>query len=304
MTAAPKKMLMLAILETLRTYTDAEHRMRQADIAARIEADYGLTVTRKSIHVNLTELVSAGYPLEYKDGWYYEHEFSTAELNLLMDGLIYNPNIPYAQCREMAAKVRALGGKWYKPAPGQSLNRPANPQFMYSLDVLHEAIAARRRVKFQYGDYAVDKRLHPRLDKNGEPKEYEVNPYRIVISNGRHYLIGNVHKYDNAAHFRIDRIMNLEETRLPAKEPGKVRGLDGGLRVSEYLTGHAHMFSGDVIQAKLQIQKTIINETLDWFGMDVTFAHETADTVEATLRTDENSLHYWLKMYDEFARRI
>ena len=191
MTAAPKKMLMLAILETLRTYTDAEHRMRQADIAARIEADYGLTATRKSIHVNLTELVSAGYPLEYKDGWYYEHEFSTAELNLLMDSLIYNPNIPYAQCREMAAKVRALGGKWYKPAPGQSLNRPANPQFMYSLDVLHEAIVTRRRVKFQYGDYAVDKRLHPRLDENGEPKEYEVNPYRIVISNGRHYLIGN-----------------------------------------------------------------------------------------------------------------
>ena len=38
--------------------------------------------------------------------------------------------------------------------------------------------------------------------------------------------------------------------------------------------------------------------------MDVTFAHETADTVEATVRTDENSLHYWLKMYDEFARRI
>ena len=87
-----------------------------------------------------------------------------------------------------------------------------------------------------------------------------------MISNGRHYLIGNVHKYDNAAHFRIDRIMNLEETRLPAKEPGEVRGLDGGLSVSEYLTGHAHMFSGNVIQAKLQIQKTIINETLDWFG--------------------------------------
>ena len=98
--------------------------------------------------------------------------------------------------------------------------------------------------------------------------------------------------------------MNLEETRLPAKEPGKVRGLDGGLRVSEYLTGHAHMFSGNVIQAKLQIQKTIINETLDWFGMDVEFAHETEDTVEATVRSDENSLYYWLKMYDEFAERV
>lgn len=203
MAVVPKKMLTLAILETLREQTDAQHRMRQADIAAWLEKDYGLKVTRKSISVNLSELAAAGYPLEYKDGWYYEHEFSEAELNLLTDSLMYNPSIPYAQSRDMAAKVRVLGGKWYKPALGQSLNRPANPQFMYSLDVLHEAIAAHRRVVFQYGDYAVDKRLHPRLDESGEPKTYEVNPYRIVISNGRHYLIGNVHRYDNAAHFEL-----------------------------------------------------------------------------------------------------
>lgn len=304
MAVVPKKMLTLAILETLREQTDAQHRMRQADIAAWLEKDYGLKVTRKSISVNLSELAAAGYPLEYKDGWYYEHEFSEAELNLLTDSLMYNPSIPYAQSRDMAAKVRVLGGKWYKPALGQSLNRPANPQFIYSLDVLHEAIAAHRRVVFQYGDYAVDKRLHPRLDESGEPKTYEVNPYRIVISNGRHYLIGNVHRYDNAAHFRVDRIMNVEQTRQPAKEPDEVRGLEDGLSVSEYMTGHAHMFSGSVIRAKVRIKKTIINETLDWFGMDVEFAHETEDTVEATVRSDENSLYYWLKMYDEFAERV
>ena len=27
-------------------------------------------------------------------------------------------------------------------------------------------------------------------------------------------------------------------------------------------------------------------------------------TVEATVRSDENSLYYWLKMYDEFAERV
>jgi len=45
MAVVPKKMLTLAILETLREQTDAQHRMRQADIAAWLEKDYGLKVT-------------------------------------------------------------------------------------------------------------------------------------------------------------------------------------------------------------------------------------------------------------------
>ena len=75
MPSAPKKMLILAILEILRKYTDCEHGLLQTDIIEKLERDYDLTATRKSVRANLTELQIAGYPIDYINGWYYEHEF-------------------------------------------------------------------------------------------------------------------------------------------------------------------------------------------------------------------------------------
>lgn len=303
MPAASKKLLILAILEILRRHTDADHRLRQSDIIDRLESEYDLTATRKSVRANLTELQAAGYPIEYGGGWYYDHEFCEAELNLLVDSLMYNPSIPYRQCRELIEKIRGLGGEHYRPIHATGANRPANPQFLYTLDTLHEAIDRGRRVTFQYGLYDVDKQIHVRMDGDA-PKVYDVNPYRIVLSGGRYYLICNVDKYDMVTHFRLDRIVEIKLSEYPAKDPGRVRGLEHGLNLPEYLTGHAHMFTGETQLVRLRADRAVVPDILDWFGMDTRFENVTDDTVEAIIRTDELSLKYWLKMFGEYAGRM
>ena len=303
MPAASKKLLILVILEILRRHTDADHRLRQADIIKRLESEYELTATRKSVRANLTELQAAGYPIEYGGGWYYDHEFCEAELNLLVDSLMYNPSIPYRQCRELIEKIRDLGGEHYRPMRATSANRPANPQFLYTLDTLHEAIDKNRRVTFQYSLYDVDKQIHVRMDGDA-PKVYDVNPYRVVLSGGRYYLICNVDKYDMVTHFRLDRIVEIKLTDFPAKDPGRVRGLENGLNLPEYLTGHAHMFTGETQLVRLHADRAVVPDILDWFGMDTRFENVTDETVEAIVRTDELSLKYWLKMFGEYAGRV
>jgi predicted DNA-binding transcriptional regulator YafY len=296
-------LLILAILEILRRHTDADHRLRQSDIIDRLESEYELTATRKSVRANLTELQAAGYPIEYSGGWYYDHEFCEAELNLLVDSLLYNPNIPYRPGRELIEKIRGLGGEHYRPMHAISANRPANPQFLYTLDTLHEALDKGRRVTFQYGLYDVDKQIHVRMDGNA-PKVYDVSPYRIVLSNGRYYLICNVSGHDVITHFRLDRIVEIRPSEYPAKDPSRVRGLEDGLNLPEYLAGHAHMFTGEVKPVRLRADRTAVPDILDWFGMDTRFENVTDETVEAIIRTDELSLKYWLKMFGEYAGRI
>ena len=304
MPVSSKKVMILAILEILREQTDAEHPLRQAEIIEKLRSGYETEATRKTVRNNLSCLQEAGYPVEYNGGWYYEHEFCEAELNLLVDSLLFSGYVPYTQCRKLIEKIKALGGGRYAPKIGRSVSKPENPQFVYSLEVLQCAIEKGRKVEFQYADFDVDKKLHPRMTTSGIPRLYTVNPYRVVASNGRYYLIGNIDKYDNVAHFRIDRIWEIREKEEPVKPMAEVDGLEHGLNIPEYMAGHAHMFSGKTSLVRIRAKRSLAGDILDWFGMEVLFENVTDESLEAVFRADAESLKYWLRQYAEHAERI
>ena len=161
MPVSSKKVMILAILEILREQTDAEHPLRQAEIIEKLRSGYETEATRKTVRNNLSCLQEAGYPVEYNGGWYYEHEFCEAELNLLVDSLLFSGYVPYTQCRKLIEKIKTLGGGRYAPKIGRSVSKPENPQFVYSLEVLQSAIDRGRKVEFHYADFDVDKKSTP-----------------------------------------------------------------------------------------------------------------------------------------------
>ena len=60
-----KKMLVINILEILKKYTDEDHRLSQKDIVGILKTEYGMTADRKAVRRNLTNLMEAGYEIEY-----------------------------------------------------------------------------------------------------------------------------------------------------------------------------------------------------------------------------------------------
>lgn len=86
----------------------------------------------------------------------------------------------------------------------------------YTIDVLENDISKKKKISFMYNSYDADKKLHPRREE-----EYTVNPYQIVATNGRYYLIYNYDKYDTLTNYRIDEITNikiLDEVRKPIQD--------------------------------------------------------------------------------------
>ena len=298
----PKKMLILATLEVLRRHSDELHPLKQVRITDLIYEDFGLTIDRKSLRRNLTALQEAGYPLEGGVSWRYIHEFHVSELNLIADSLLYNPAVPWKQCREILEKLSMLGGEYYEPTVGESLNKPSNSEFLLTLEVLHEAIAHRKKVAFQYHHYDVDKRLHPTLRRDGSIRVLTVSPYRVVQSGGRYYLIANTDGHDGLAHYRLDRIREIRITAAPIRGKRDVEGGNELLNMPRYLSEHPHMFAGPVVTARLRAPRRLAGDILDWFGMETHFLNATEDTLEALVRVDERSLGYWLKQYDEVER--
>ena len=82
--------------------------------------------------------------------------------------------------------------------------RPENKELFYTIDVLDEAISKGKKVSFIYNSYGTDKKLHPKRER-----EYVINPYQMVATNGRYYLICNYDKYDTLSNYRIDRITGI-----------------------------------------------------------------------------------------------
>ena len=315
-TKQPKKLLIINILDILRRYSDEDHRLSQKDIMEILQNEYEMTVDRKAIKRNLMNLIDFGYPLEYSESvrinkkgeeeiiytdWYLERDFSDAELRLLIDSLLFSKHIPYSQCKKLIEKIEGLSNRYFKSKVRHVCNLPVDQQqnrdLFYTIEILDEAIEQNRQVVFQYGDYGTDKKIHLREGDDKKPREYFVNPYQMVATNGRYYLIANIEKYDNVSHYRIDRIWNIKLTDVPAKPQRKVKGLENELNLPKHMAEHVYMFSGESQKVTLRTTPGMAGELIDWFGSGVRFYDETKDSVMAQVTANVKAMRFWALQY-------
>ena len=315
-TKQPKKLLIMNILDILRRYSDADHRLSQKDIIDILQTEYEMVADRKAIKRNLMNLIDFGYNLEFsesvrrnKDGeeeviytdWYLERDFSDAELRLLIDSLLFSKHIPYSQCKELIEKIEGLSNRYFKSKVRHVRNlpvdQPQNAELFYTIEILDEAIERNRQVVFHYGDYGTDKNLHLRERKDGKPREYLVNPYQMVATNGRYYLIANVERHDNVSHYRLDHIRDIEITDTPAKPQRKVEGLENGLDLPKHMAEHVYMFAGESQRVIMRTTPGMAGELIDWFGSGVTFSDETETSVIAHVTANLQAMRFWALQY-------
>ena len=118
------------------------------------------------------------------------------------------------QIQEMLEKLRTLSNKYFKFNIGniqsyEFADRQIDQNIFLAIQNIDEAINENKQVKFKYVEYGIDKKLHPRTDSKGKPREYIINPYAMVAIAGRYYVLCNNDKFDDIANYRIDRIIDV-----------------------------------------------------------------------------------------------
>ena len=312
----PKKMLIMNIYDILKRYSDEEHRLSQKDILEILENEYSMKADRKAIKRNLLNLIEFGYEIEFKESirtnkageeetiytdWYLVRDFSDAELRLLIDGLLFSKHIPYSQCKELIDKLKSLSNKYFdakvKHIRNLPENMPANKQLFWIIEVLDEAISKGLQVSFTYNEYGTDKKLHPRLDSEGNVREYIINPYQIVATNGRYYLICNYDKYDDVSNYRLDLITDIKLLDIPIKPMKKVKGLQRGFNLPKHMAEHIYMFAGESVPVEFRASSDLAGQIIDWFGTDVKFFDDNGETVDVRVTVNEQAMLYWALQY-------
>lgn len=312
----PKKMLIINILDILKRYSNADHRLSQKDIIDILQNTYDMSADRKAIKRNLMNLIDFGYNLEYSESvrrsnngeeetiytdWYMVRDFTDPELRLLIDSLLFSKHIPHSQCKDLIKKIEGLSSQYFRSRVRHICNlpedQPKNTELFYTIEILDEAIEKGRKVAFLYGHYDIDKKLHPRLNDAGEPKVYTINPYQMVATNGKYYLIGNVDKYDNVSHYRVDHIQSirlLDERVKPQKE---VQGLERGLNLPRHMAEHVYMFYGESARITLKTTRIMAGDLVDWFGSGVAFREDQDGAVLAEITANLQAMRFWALQY-------
>ena len=311
----PKKMLIMDILEILRTRTDAEHRIGVKDIVDILESDYDMQVDRKTVSQNMSDLIYEGYPICFTEiprnsrdprtgdlrksniitDYYFEHEFTNAELRLLIDGLVFSRHISPSQRKRLIEKLEGLSSMHFKArmkhVHTMPRDRTDNKQLFYTIELLDEAISRKRKVSFKYLDIGTDKKPRPRCRPDGTKRLYVCTPYQMAANEGEYYLICNYDKYDDITNYRIDRIIDLEILNEPGKPFNSLDEARGGnLDLAKYMREHIHMYAGGTVRATFRIVKRMTADILDIFGDEVRFLNETDDHVDVEARVNEDAM--------------
>lgn len=290
----------LYILQILKDHSNVSKPLKQKDILDYLLLEYGVEVERKTIRRHLLNLIEKDDHIEYteiekKNGdlyiseIYYMNDFDDVELDIICRSVVSNRFISREQKMKLLANIRKLGKVINVE---EYINLPENKYIFNTLDVINEAISTSSKISFNYNTYKTDKKLYPKLDKEGNPKVYVFNPYRVVLNNNQMYVWGKSDKYDNFIYYRMDQITNIQ---LLDEKFKKIRLQDDILNHKDY-----YCFGGNTITVRLKVSKKIIDEILTSFGLDVMFYDESEDTVCVSFRQNENSIYYWCKQYSDF----
>ena len=310
--AQAKNLMVLYILNVLKEYTDEEHRLTQEEIREILERDYEMVVDRKSIKRNLDNLKAEGYEInstankrgtgkkqnETNSNYYIESEFDDSELRFLIDGLIFSKYIPSNQCVDLVNKLKGLTSKYFNPRIEfiQSLkdDKRMNKEIFYTIGVLDDAIRDKKKIKFNYCAYDIDKKLKPRKDKEtGKNKEHIVNPYYIIAAQGKYYLLCKYDKYEDPANLRIDRIQNIEILDEAIDQKATKPDLP------KHMLEHLYMMSGDSGLVSFDFKREILNDVIDWFGTDIILKEKKDGMINAQVTVNYESMKFWAMQYGE-----
>ena len=306
------------LLRILQEETDPQHRLSQQQLLRRMQTRFGVTLNRRTLKRHLDLLCEVGFPLNADrkphskpDGtaytrdtdWYMEPQLELSELRLLLDLLNAMPALPERQRDAVANKLCRLAPHTAMyhvqdaVPPVVHLHHPPAKQLLYSVELLCEAIRKNCMVEFQYCGcrLSAEGKIEPapRCDDEGAPRIYRVSPYRILVSQGRYYLVCRKEPYQSVSHYRIDRILEL---RLLPDEPGEP--VPEKLRNPSRTIEQLYMYSGDQVTCRFLADARIMGDIADWFGDSACIVPaEKPGLVTVTVQVHPLAMEHWALQY-------
>ena len=136
-----------------------------------------------------------------------------------------------------------------------------NESIYYNIDKLHEAINTGVQIRFQYGQWNVNKTIELRRDGAW----YQVSPWALTWDDENYYLIGFDAEDDKIKHYRVDKMRDIELTDEKREGKEHFKQFD----MAAYARMNFGMFGGEEVRVNLHFRNEMVGVLLDRFGKDI-----------------------------------
>ena len=296
----PKKLALLRIWQILREESDYDHPMTQADLADRLEREYGIVIERKAVSRNISMLREAGVEVEQGQRGVYldRRDFEDAELRMLIDGVLSSKHITAKHSKELIERLCGQSNKYFKPHIRNvySVNdwsKTENQALFYNIEVIDQAIEQGVMVSYNYNKYGADKKLH-------SSSYQRVSPYQMILHNQRYYLMAYNEYFGNMVFHRLDHITNIKlRPEHPSVPIRTVKGYERGIDYKELASTMPYLFTDKPERVTFVAENGIIDQIIEWFGKDVRILKKDDDHVEVSLTASLQAMEYWALQFIE-----
>lgn len=284
----------LWLMKILCDETDEQHPIPMVEIIARL-AERGIECERKSVYSDIELLQQFGldivYQREQPSGYYVaSRDFELPELKLLVDAVQASRFITHKKSLQLIEKLQGLTGKYEAELLRRQLHvsgapKAGNESIYYTVDAIYSAIAENKQITFRYLDYAHGGQKHFRRDG----ARYTVSPYALLWDNEYYYMVGYYEQYGRLSNFRVDKMDSVRISEVPRVVGGEQ------FDAAEYAKRQFSMFSGEVTDVKLRVQRKFIGAVIDRFGDNIMIMPVDEDSVNINIKVEVSPIFIaWL----------
>lgn len=282
------KARILKLLKILQQQTDYNHPLNSDQLIDILESE-GEFVERKTIYDDIRILNENGHVIDIVhsstgNGYYYDSPlFDTAELRILVDAVKAGNFITEEKTESMIDRLMSLTDRYDRELIDETVSyqheKTANRQIIYNIDALQRAIYAGTAITFSYFFYDIRKEKYYR-----RKSRYSLIPYALVWNQERYYLIGYDERHQDYAHYRVDRMENVEI--------GEKKERDPSFNLQQYMEKTFEMFAGEDVRVTLRCNPALAGEINDQFGDSKITVSATDDYFEVNVGVRNTPMFY------------
>lgn len=286
----------VCLIHILQEYSDEKNILTMREIISKMKTIYDITINRRTVYSLIETLNLLDYDIctyeENGKGYYIRSRlFEVSEIRFLIDRVYSTKFLTPKQSNEIVTKLESTlsvhDRKKYKNMKYiRSGEKSNNKELFWTIEQLNNAIEEKKKVRFHYCDYDINKQMVLRREE-----KYLVNPYQMVFANEKYYLVCNYDKYEQISHYRIDMIKDVEILE------DNVKPLPKGFDLNEYANSFVYMFDGKSEDVEIICDTCILNDVVDLFGNSARISIIDKEKIVVKLNVPPRGLKFWALQY-------